>query len=303
MVCFLFIERYYQHLSASRRNVSSAEGFSTSGEKFRLLTNESVYDSFYANAYDSVYDFPAKVEFECTTILKETGFAQDPENVVLLDVGCGTGKTLARFRALGVGALFGIDQSQDMIDVIKRKQEEEEEETRAKPSSKCTVACGDATRDKMQFPAGKFTHITCLGGTVYELRELRGFMSACHTWLQIGGVLALHVVSKPDFSPELSFGRSCLEGKYRSVNRAKQTVDVEGFEYKEKYVRRGPKFVKEGWFRDKQSGHVRHTEQKLLNADPEEITQGAEDVGFTFRSKISLAEVGDPFQFIYFFDR
>lgn len=298
ILCILCM-RHYERTTSGVRRGKSPEGFSNNGTPFTLLMNENVYDTFHAGAYDKVYDNPDKIEFECDKILLETGYAQDPQEAVLLDVGCGTGKTLARFRARGVGGLFGVDRSRAMVDFATNTLVQEKKE----PSAKCTVACADATRDKMQFPQGTFTHVTCLGGTIYELSDIRAFARLSYAWLQPGGVLSVHVISQPDFSPDLSLGKSQLEDGYRSVNHARHSVDVEGFTYREAHVVRGSKFTKESWFTDKTSGHVRQTEQNLLNYRPEEVVRAIESAGFTFRSRCTYADLGDPFQFLYFFDR
>jgi ubiquinone/menaquinone biosynthesis C-methylase UbiE len=127
-----------QHLRDLRDNQLTAKGFTCATEPlclksllytiFRIFltrlsgTSMSVFNSLYANEYDTLY---LEKDYVGECALVESAIKQFGRPVrSILDVGCGTGSHAIEFARRGY-QVTGVDLSQSMLDVAARKAADE----------------------------------------------------------------------------------------------------------------------------------------------------------------------------------
>ena len=164
------------------------EGFEQTKE-FTVKKGPMIYDDFYANVYDDLIFNQIKNDYEVGEIVNKT--TPDTESLIL-DIGSGTGHHVKSLVDRGLNAQ-GIDISPAMVKQAKSTY----------PDLDYRVA--DAL-DTMTFPAGSFTHITCLYFTIYYIEDKRRFFENCMQWLMPGGYLTIHLVDRDNFDPILPAG-------------------------------------------------------------------------------------------------
>ena len=126
LMAFLFILQ-------SARKSTKYEGFQQK-EPFTMQRGDGVYDDFYAEIHDKLYDTESRSEKEAIHIISAT--QPDKENSYFLDIGCGTGCLVDAIKRKGYKAI-GVDKSAAMIETGKSRQ-------------KTDIQSGDAT-DPMLF--------------------------------------------------------------------------------------------------------------------------------------------------------
>jgi hypothetical protein len=134
-----------------------AEGFQQE-ERFVLKTDNAVYDVFYSDIYDTLWEPKISAKYEVDKLMG----AMQPEKktACMLDVGAGTGSRMKEWKRRGFD-IQGIDQSSAMV-----KQES------------LDIVVGDVL-DPMAFDQNSFTHIFCMDFTLYELADKRQFFKNC----------------------------------------------------------------------------------------------------------------------------
>lgn len=264
-------------------NVLLKEGF-VQNEKFVLKKDGKSYDDFYAQVYDKIHRPDPKKEL--AEIFKITGA---DNNSVFLDVGSGTGCTLAALTESGAKCI-GIDKSEAMVSMAKEK---------CGPS--VYVKTGDAT-EPIQFTRNQFTHIMCLNQTIYEMEDKHAFFTNCRYWLRNGGTLILHLVDKNRFNTVV--GKTFLldnPQKYVKERITKSETDFGDFTYFAKYdIRQKGTSMFVETFTDAATKNVRQNERTLFMDSEEAILKVAQQCGFSQHGKINMAPINDDeFQNIY----
>ena len=92
------------------------EGF-TDVPKDTYLSNEELYDEFYASVYDQLTQNVRITQQKIMMIAtewKKTGGSM--ETVEVLDAGCGTGVASASLAKMNVKSVLGVDKSKAMLD-------------------------------------------------------------------------------------------------------------------------------------------------------------------------------------------
>ena len=165
-------------------------------------------DALYPKLYDSIHGG--------STSCLETVEEFVPESARLLDAGCGTGALVNALKADSVG----MDISKDMVAEAKRRY----------PDKHFIVS---DVLERSTFRKETFTHIVCLGYSVYWLSSKLLFFKNCNYWLEDNGILILHVAANPKKAIEApQYERNF---KYRG-NFVGNTY-VEHMEYKNKSAR------------------------------------------------------------------
>jgi len=135
-----------------------AEGF-TQSEPFVLKRGQDVFDEFYADIYDELYDVPMRSKNELVQVLINT--EPSTRDSVFLDIGSGTGYIVNQLTEAGYET-YGIDKSQAMVNYSEAKYPEAE------------YKCGDVV-DSMTFERSTFTHVLCTNFTYYLLDNKQKF--------------------------------------------------------------------------------------------------------------------------------
>ena len=152
--------------------------------KFTKKTDNAVYDEFYSNYYDAIHLNEKDKQFELGKIIS---LEKKNKYTKILDVGCGTGYNVNILNNKKYDVI-GIDKSKAMVKKARNLY------------PKCEFVAGDILNNNI-FDYGTFTHITCLGKTIYEIKDKDKFFDNCSSLLNDGGCLVVHVVNRNKFKP------------------------------------------------------------------------------------------------------
>lgn len=268
------------------------EGFA-SIEKFTTKFGQDIYDDFYADVYDDIHLGHERAAHEVVSILTHT--SADPNHSVILDVGPGTGHTLAALEKAGYRHLYGRDLSAAMVKRCRDRLRDAEVARQVKQGDIC---------DPMGYDRNTFTHILCLYYTVYEMADKRAFFRNCYSWLQSGGLLVVHVVDPTEFDTIVPAGHLDALPETQQHARAanqpridKTVIDFGPYKYTGKYVMGATdggtvattpvKF--EEMFVDAATKNVRQHERALYMASRAEVERTATQAGFSLHGLIKVS--------------
>ena len=268
IVSAIVIAYYLMH-----KTPTTIEGF-IQRQKFLLKQGSEIYDPFYASIYDDLIFDRVRNEYEVGQIVQTTNPTQQS---LILDIGSGTGDTVAAFVEKGYNAV-GLDLSPPMVAVAKEKY----------PKMEFTI--GNAT-DVMLYPAHTFTHITCMYFTIYDIKNKFLFFRNCYEWLRPGGYLTVHLVdhdslvTSPSNAPlnMLSFNNS-IKHNDRSFIR------FNNFKYKSQFSFENNIGLFDEVFTDL-TGKTRKNIHKLFMPSLKKIINMAQQAGFITEGKIDLFPV------------
>tara|TARA_X000000368_G_scaffold173825_1_gene137050 strand:+ start:7655 stop:8704 length:1050 start_codon:yes stop_codon:yes gene_type:complete len=153
-------------------------------EKYVKKVDTDIYDNFYSKYYDAIHLNKKRNEYELEQIKK---LSNKKTTDKILDIGCGTGYTVNIFNDLNYN-IEGLDLSEDMISKAQSNY------------PKCKFILGDIlTSNFLDFDA--YSHILCLGKTIYEIKEKNIFFENCSSILSKDGFLIIHLVDRNKFKP------------------------------------------------------------------------------------------------------
>lgn len=271
---------------------AQAEGFDQAGN-FVLKKNAEVYDDFYAHMYSDIMDCENRAEFEMETIVDMT--QPSKETSVILDVGSGTGHLVEIFRKKGY-RIYGVDKSPAMVDAQSIQ------------FPKCETKCGDVV-NPMEFEHNTFTHILCMGMTIYNFENKSVFFRNCYHWLMSNGYLLLHLVDPDKYDstvlaakpPGVDNPQKYMDTSHRVTN---STIDIGSVNYKSEYDFSSEKVTMKETFTDIATGKIRQNEQTLFMENREKILTIAKLCGFIIHAQVNMTKYnGDSHQFIYLLEK
>ena len=275
-----------------RKNTPSekTEGFDQAGY-FALKQNDEVYDDFYARMYSDIMDCENRAEFEMTTVVDIT--QPSKSNSVILDVGSGTGNLVEIFREKGY-RIYGIDKSQSMVDA------------QLSQFPKSETRCGNVA-NPMEFEHNTFTHILCMGMTIYNFENKSVFFRNCYHWLMSNGYVILHLVDREQYDPTITAAKPYgidTPQKYTDTRITDSNVDIGNINYKSEYDFSSEKVAMKETFTDTASGKIRQNEQTLFMESRDKILMIAKMSGFIVHGQVNMKRYnGDPHQYIYVLEK
>jgi SAM-dependent methyltransferase len=242
-------------------------------DKYLLRRNGDIYDAFYVDMYETVRTPKDRVEQQVDFVIQNTQPSHSAS--VFLDIGSGTGSTLSSLTTRGYVNVYGIDRSAEMV-------------RRCPAAVASHMVQGDAL-ESMQFEKATFSHILCLGGTLYELDpadRLALFQNAYY-WLKHGGYF---IVELTDFS--------------LSKTAPASVVNTPEFTYKKalEFGTDNNRITVLETFVDKTSRNVRENEQVLERTDIGSTVNDALYCGFQVTGKTEMVGTS-PKQFLYVFQK
>ena len=283
LMAFLFILQ-------SARKSTKYEGFQQK-EPFTMQRGDGVYDDFYAEIHDKLYDTESRSEKEAIHIISAT--QPDKENSYFLDIGCGTGCLVDAIKRKGYKAI-GVDKSAAMIETGKSRQ-------------KTDIQSGDAT-DPMLFERGVFTHVLCMDRTIYEIPDKIAFFRNCKHWLQPGGYFILHLVEPDKFNAIVPLGQP--KGMLNDTDMLKTAdgkrvtdtaIDFIDFKYSSNYdfsqLAKTSVVIQVEKFVDAGSNKVRQNEHTLYMSPSNSVLEDARYCGFLLTGE--FVSVEDKHQKVY----
>lgn len=279
---------FYKGLNTKR----FAEGFSQN-EKFIMKQNNDIYDDFYVEIYDQLYDTETRSDYEARKIIEST---QPSEQSVILDIGCGTGYLVNKLTELGYNA-YGLDKSKAMIDIAEEKY------------PKCNFKCNDMT-ESLLYDQNTFSHLICTNFTIYHFKDKYAFAQKCYQWLVPNGYLIVHLVDKQKFSPIIPLGKPILldnPQKYSNFRIKDTEIDFIDFYYKGSYnfdkINSSSVILTET-FTDKSTSNVRQNELELYMDNIDVINYIFQKSGFVAHARYDMSECnGDDKQYIYIYEK
>ena len=254
---------------------------------------DHIYDDFYAKVYDQVVDGGVRQEVESHYAIDwAKSYRPEMKTIQILDIGCGTGGHIDRFRSQGVGKAVGIDLSDAMIRQGRVLH----------PKADLRVGNVDVAST---FAAGEFNLITMFYFTYYYLKDRDSCLRNMYLWLQPGSCLIIHGVNREKFDPILE-AASPFVGfsvqKYSKERVSRSRVSFDKFDYEADFQHEGSdaKFREEFRFRN---GKIRRQIHSLRIPTMEELTAEVESAGFTFKKYIDLTSIGYEYQYLFCFIR
>ena len=264
------------------------EGFQQDGN-FIVKTNEDIYDTFYAERYDTLHKPVFRSNLEVNAIIQMT--QPSKQYSCFLDIGSGTGSLVNQLSSYGYRA-YGVDKSVDMIEYSQQKNKE------------IQVEQGDIL-ETMLFEKGTFTHIICNYFTIYQFKNKSLLFRNCFQWITPGGYLILHLVDPYRFDTIIPAGKPLnidSPQKY-TRNRILETyVEYDDFHYKSKFNPEKLSILET--FTSNGTNKVRQNEQNLYMESKEIILGIANITGFILHGQMNYETIsGDPYQYLIVLER
>jgi len=277
----------------------SIEGFDNadSNKQFIMKKNNGLFDDFYASIYDTLVYSDIKNAFELNRL---SYYATIDQHSNILDIGCGTGHHVAQIAdsnaILSNDNIIGIDISKAMVNKSQDNY----------PALKNCYQLGDAT-DPTLFRDDTFSHILCLYFTIYYIKDKYRFFKNCHTWLQPGGIVLLHLVDRDEFDPIIPAGNP-LEiinvQNYSDKRITSSKVAFNGFNYQANFDYKPTK--NRSYFTEKfiyNNGKTRQNEHTFYMETQNDILTTAKQAGFIVKEKNHMHKCGYEKQYLYILEK
>ena len=289
---------------------SFSEGFTNtvtesdaSQSKYEWLTNEDLFDDFYASVFTKLTQNEKLIQAETAMCLEEFSKDIPKDQLVILDAGSGVGIGTASFANLGAGSVVGIDRSPAMIRYAKSS---------ILPSTNLTETQKQAIEFR-QFdlmgpgaaqPA-EFTSACLLYFTVYYFKDLDTLFRNLALWVKPGGTLCIEVVNKYKFEPILDSANPWVgfsPQKYMKDRMTKSSVVFDKFEYDAVFDLDDPRAEFRETFRFK-DGTVRRQKHTLYMPSIDQIVKKADGAGWMYTKYVDLTPIAFPYGYLLFFKR
>ena len=263
---------------------------------FEIKRDQDIYDSFYSKYYDSIFLNKTKNNFEIGEILN---LEKNNNNTKILDVGCGTGNHVSLLTKKKLNVI-GIDQSEDMIEKANLNY------------PNCEFVVGNILKN--DFDYNTFSHILCLGRTIYEIKNKEQFFETCYSLLNDNGLLIINLSDYNNFKPYVSEKKnkdilfdSSNYGKTPTSMIVKFSKDIEFMTNFEKNETKNNKNIPNVTFKEKfenfKTNSIRKNELNLYINPIEDIISLAKSSGFSFKKKIFMKKINYNSDYLYVFKK
>jgi len=270
------------------------EGFTDKPNGETFLTNDTLYDKFYASVYDQLTQQQTRTATKVALVLQEwEKKSWKPSQMEVLDAGCGTGVASAAFAHMKVKKVLALDKSDAMIEKAKVGNQKNQ-----------SVMFRVADLNNPSALAGsEVTHAVCFYFTLYYLPDKDTFFRNMFLWVKPGGELVVEVVNKYKFDPLLE-SASPLVGfslqKYAKKRMTESKVVFDKFEYTGRFDLYDPQAEFTETFRFK-DGNIRRQKHKLTMPSMEEVVKMGQAAGWTYVKYVDLLVTGFEYSYLLFF--
>ena len=267
------------------------EGFIQSSS-FISKCDEDVYDNFYAQIYNIIYDPKLNADFITDIIIKDT--LANTKSSVILVIGCETGILANNLQVQGFDTYI-IDQSKDMVDNAMLTF----------PNLKTKIG---NINHPMIYDKSTFSHILCTGFTIYHIQDKLSLFRNVYQWLFSNGYFILQLVDRDNFNTIAPAGRSQIldnPQKYTSERITETSINFGNFHYKSKYdfnkMKETNVCTMTENFTDIKTNKVRQNKHTLYIETIEYILDLLRKCGFIIKGQFKLQS--DKQQYIYIIER
>jgi SAM-dependent methyltransferase len=283
----------------------TSEGFVDAAEesKHEWLNNVQLFDPFYAGIYDQLIQFSVRTQIETETLLEKWQFPdRKREQLRIGDLGCGTGCSSMSFAKAGVGAAVGIDHSKAMLEAARTVNLPASVLT-AEQKARVEFRERDLADPSAAQPA-EFDAACALYFTIYYLKDIDGFFRNCALWVRPGGCLAVQVVNKHKFDPQLDSASPFTFSlqKYSKDRLTKSVVKFDKFDYEGVFDLDEDELHAE--FRETfrfKDGTVRRQRHTLAMPDISLIVKKAKAAGWLYEGYLDQGKHGFAYSYILLF--
>ena len=276
------------------------EGFSAQ-QTVEYLQNDKIYDEFYASVYDQLTQNLTRTQAKVALIMTEWKHETKPEEMTVVDAGCGTGVGSVALAKMDVAKVLAVDSSPAMLAVMKK-----DILPKSTLSEKQKARIEQRTADLMSPSAlggAEVTHGICLYFSIYYMKDIDAFFRNMFLWIKPGGRLVVEVVNKHKFDPMLESASPWLGfslQKYADKRVTESKVTFDKFEYTGKFELTDPQaeFRETFKFKDGQIRKQRHT---FRMPDISQIVQSAQTAGWVYTKFTDLTVIGFEYAFLLSF--
>jgi len=268
------------------------------------LTDELVYDDFYASVCNKIFQHDALVQAESALLLQEWSKGhKDNSHMRILDALSGTGVSTCHFAKHGAGKVVGLDKSPSMIRFSKNV---------VMPATTLT----EPQREVIEWreadvyspfiaSQGEFTHASILFFGIYEIKDLSALFKNLALWIQPGGGLAIEVVNKHKFEPVPDVANPWVAVSPQSHSKTRITKSnavFDTFDYSTEFDldENRAEFKEIFKFKD---GTKRRQKHVLYMPDISVIIKKATDMGFIYTKYVDLRFTGFNYGYMLFFTK
>jgi len=283
--------------------VSESNNSDASMSKYEWLTNNDLFDDFYASVFTKLTQNENLIQAETAICMEEFTKQTPKDQLRILDAGCGIGIATCAFAKQGVPHVVGIDKSQAMIRY-------------AKGTTLPGTTLNDSQKQDIEFrtfdlmgpgAAGgaEFTHACLLYFTIYYFNDLDTLFRNLALWVKPGGSLAIEVVNKYKFDPILDSSNPWVgvsPQNYVKDRLKKSKVVFDKFEYEAEFELDDPKAEFRETFRFKDES-VRRQKHTLYMLNIPDIIKKAQNNGWTYTKYVDLMPLSFQYGYILFFSR
>lgn len=277
--------------------------------KYEWLTNDDLYDDFYASIYHKIFQHDVLLQGEVKIIMDEWLKETKPSQMYIGDFCCKTGVSACAFAKYGCKQVMAIEKSSAMIKYGKNKIIPT---TTLSPLQKESIIWkqGDIYNPSLLSPA-ELSHAVLLYFSVYELKDLKSALQNIATWVRPGGGMVIEVVNKYKFDPIPDIANPWVGVSPQRFSKKRITsasVTFDKFDLDTQFD--GPdkptdpiiaEFRETFRFKD---GSIRRQKHTLWMPDMKNIIYLAQECGWKYRKFIDLRQpLGFNYGYLLFFTR
>jgi 2-polyprenyl-3-methyl-5-hydroxy-6-metoxy-1,4-benzoquinol methylase len=283
-------------------DVSGSEGTMASLTETRWIPSPELFDSFYAQVYDQLFQGSTRLQAETGLALhafKSNGTSL--KEMRILDAGCGTGIVSTALAKMNVAKVIGVDVSVAMIDRAKKVTLPESTLT---PEQKAVIEFRNSDLlNPSSLAPGEVTNAIVFYFVIYYLHDLDAFFRNMFVWVKPGGMIAVEAVNKYKFDPMLDsaapwVGFSLQKYSKDRITDSKVTFDKFTYEGKFDLIDPVAEFRETFRFKD---GSVRRQKHTLYMPSIEEIVKIAKAAGWQYKSYVDLTSIGFEYAYLLLF--
>jgi ubiquinone/menaquinone biosynthesis C-methylase UbiE len=272
--------------------------------KYEWLSNEKIYDSFYASIYDQLVQGSKRTQAEIALLLAKWKFGDRKQSELrILDIGAGTGVAAIAFAKEGVGKIVALDNSKAMLEYAEKKN---------LPASTLT----DKQKQSIEWRYGtaidpsickpqEFDCAAIMYFSLYYMPDIDGLFRNLSLWIAPGGHIAVQVVNKYKFDPILDSASPFAFSvqKYSKERVSKSKVNFDTFDYEAEFHLDGES-DKDAEFRETfrfKDGSVRRQRHTFNMPDIKVIVNKAKAAGWIYQGFIDERDIGFEYSYLLLF--